>query len=139
MVLSVNAHLGSSWGFLSSFFFLFVFSLFMFWLEENDVKRGTPTPTTCGRLTVTLVSLTLYIFFCLLVYLKVTFICCNILSLQEIFIIKKQTIVFQLFFLLSWVIFNSMFSYNLQLAILAHIRIDKTKNDFKNTLCNGDG
>ena len=55
------------------FFFLFVFSLFMFWLEENDVKRGTPTPTTCGRLTVTLVSLTLYIFFCLLVYLKSDF------------------------------------------------------------------
>ena len=50
------------------FFFLFVFSLFVFWLEENDVKRGTPTPTTCGRLTVTLVSLTLCIF-CLFVSL----------------------------------------------------------------------
>lgn len=120
--------------------FSFVFSLFMFWLEENDIKRGTPTPTTCGRLTVTLVSLTLCIFFCLLVYLKSDFYLLQyVITAGHIHYKETNNCFPTLLFLLSWVIFNSMFSYNLQLAILAHIRIDKTKNDFKNTLGNGDG
>ena len=68
--------LGFEFGGPFFFCFFFVFSLFMFWFEENEIKQGTPTPTTGGRLIGTLVSLTTYtlnFLFCLLHYLQSNF------------------------------------------------------------------
>ena len=93
----------------------------MFWLEENEIKQGTPSSTTCGRLTVT------FAFFCffLLVYLKSDFYLLQYIITTGDIIIKQQTIVLasnSSFLLLNWLIFTSMFHHNLQLAILAHDR-----------------
>ena len=58
----IKRPLGFELGVLSSFVFFF-FSLLIFRFEENNTKQETSTPTTCGRLTGTLVSLILFIFF----------------------------------------------------------------------------